>query len=344
MASITDILGSIRDNASKIYMDRVPEYTGENLAEIGEVINSDPYIQNFYLNSLVDKVALSQISSKMYNNPLKSLKKSNAPTFGNSVEDIYINPAVDIGWEKDGATLLKTYTPDAKVAYYKMNRKGKYPITIQLAEMSKSFQNEQSWWMFYNNIIVSLYSGDEIDEFILMKKLVGNVIDNGAINVIECDIAEPKSILKNISTMSKNFLFPQTTCNGWNILNKDSINDGTVKPCLTWTPSAQQVILLSAQADTEIDFEYLANIYNMSVAEVKAKTILVDNIPSETYDIYAILADENAFQVRDYNNTPVIRTFDNGSTLEQTFFLHHWQSYDFSMYANAVAFGKKKTD
>lgn len=340
--TVSDILGTIRDNASDMYVNRVPEYTKNNIAEVGKAIMTDPLIKNEFVTTLIDKVALMHISSKMFRNPLNILKRSEGVPLGNSIEEIYINPATDVGWESDGNTLLKTTTPDVKVAYYKMNRKGKYPLTLSDMMLTKAFQSEQNYMEFYNNAIISLYSGDEIDEFILMKKLVANVADEGAVHIINSDLADTKSLIKGISNISKNMTFPTTSLCGYNLLNKEEIDAGRLKPVTTWTPLKNQCILMRADVETEINFEVLANIFNLELAEIKAKTILVDKFPSEKVDIYAMLADENCFQVRDYNNTPIIKSFENGSVLEMNYWLHHWQSYDFSMFGNAVIFGKMK--
>lgn len=341
--NVKDLLEIMRDNASDMYIARVPAYTKDNFSEIGNAIMSDPFIKNEFITTLVDKVALMHISSKMFKNPLHILKRSEGVPLGNSVEEIFINPAKDVGWEKDGNTLLKTTTPDAKVAYYKMNRKGKYPVTIRDMDIARAFQSEQNFMEFYNNIIISLYSGDEIDEFVLTKNLVGKVIENGAMTVVKSDIADSKALIKSISNVSKSMTFPTTALCGFNLLNKAEIEAGTLTPITTWTPLKNQCIIMRADVETEINFEVLANVFNLELAEIKAKTVLVDEIPCTTHDVYAVIADENCYQIRDYNNTPIMKQFENGSVLERTFWLHHWQSYDFSMFGNAVAFAKEKT-
>jgi len=79
------ILATIRDNASADYIARVPEYTRNNLGQVGDAITSDGNIMNEFITALVDKVAFSNVKSKMYKNPLARLKGTGVPR-GNTIE------------------------------------------------------------------------------------------------------------------------------------------------------------------------------------------------------------------------------------------------------------------
>jgi uncharacterized protein YjdB len=99
--------------------------------------------------------------------------------------------------------------------------------------------------------------------------------------------------------------------------------------------------LLRADVETEINFEVLATMFNMQLAEIKAMTILVDSFPSELYDIYAVLCDVDAIQIRD----TVFETDDfyNPSNMVYSLWLQHWQFLFCSTFGNMVAFAKAKT-
>ena len=74
--------------------------------------------------------------------------------------------------------------------------------------------------------------------------------------------------------------------------------DGVENEEFMWTPSKEQCLIIRADVQTEINFEVLATMFHMDLAELEAMTILVDNIPSKNYDVYAFLCDTNAIQVR----------------------------------------------
>lgn len=338
--TVTDILGTIRDNSDDLYIERVDEYNGENLNQIGDAITSDKNIMNGFINSLINKIATSNIISRMYNNPLSKLKSTDVP-MGSTIEEIFVNPATDVGYQKDGAMLLKTTKPDGKTAYFGLNRQSTYPTSISKNELKQSFVSESAFMTLYNKIITTLYSGDQIDEFILTKAVVSKTIDEGNVTVIDSDIAQPKAIAKAISNMSKAFSFPSTKFAPYNKINASLFTDDD-KECITFCPLENQVLLLRADVETEINFEILANMFNMQLAEIKAMTILVDSFPANNYEIYAVLCDKDAIQIRD--NTFEADNFYNGSNMTYNVWLQHWQFIFCSTFGNMVAFGKTKSN
>lgn len=331
-----DILNAIRDNASELYAERVPESTSNNLQQVGNAITEDENIMNEFMKGLVNKVAFSNVKSKMFKNPLARLKKAGVP-MGNTIEEIFINPATDVTYDNDQKKLLATTKPDGKVAYYGLNRKSEYPVTVNEVELRRGFTNEQEFMSLYNSIVTSLYSGDNIDEFLLMKGVFAKAVDNNSIRIIDCDISNPANISKTISNMSKNFEFPSNQFAGYNLVNKDKFN-GNDKECVTFCPKKNQVLLLRSDVETEINYEVLAKMFHIELVELKAMTILVDDFPSTTREVYAILCDIDAVQVRDV--VFKITSQYIGNTLEWNFWLHHWQHLFLSMFGNAVAFAK----
>jgi hypothetical protein len=334
--SVTDILKFIRDNSDDMYIGRIDEYNGDNLNQIGDAITADKNIMNGFMNALINKVAASNIVSKMYTNPLAKLKSGNVP-MGSTIEEIFVNPATDVGFQKDGSRLLLTTTPDGKTAYFGLNRQSTYPTTISKNELKQAFMSENAFMSLYNKIITTLYSGDQIDEFLLTKAVVSKTIDAGNVNVIESDISNPKAIAKAISNMSKAFTFPSTDFAPYNKVNAGKFTD-TDKECITFCPLENQVLLLRADVETEINFEILANMFNMQLAEIKAMTILVDSFPATNYDIYAVLCDKDAIQIRD--NTFETDNLYNGSNMRYNVWLHHWEFIFCSTFGNMIAFGK----
>jgi hypothetical protein len=333
----TQIINTILDNASSLYISRVPSATRSNLADVGKTITSNANIMNEFVTALVDKVALSHVMSRMFNNPLARLKQTNGRPMGNTIEEIFINPATDAGYDYDGTKLLKTTKPDGKVCYYGLNRKSSYPITIAENELMRAFSSEQEFMSMYDGIVNSMLSGDQIDEFMLTKGVIGQAIDSGSVVVLQSDLTAPKILAKSISNMSKEFAFPNTVYAGYNRINASSMLAGE-KPCITFCDKSRQCLIVRADAQTEIDFEVLATMFHMEVAKLEAITILVDKIPSANYDIHAILLDIDAIQVRDMTFKTTSQYI--GSSLMWNFWLHHWQYLFVSMFGNVVAFGK----
>lgn len=340
-STAADIINTIRDNLPKVYAERIPKATQDNIAKVGEAITTDTIVMNEFMSALINKVAFTKVCNKaMFDNPFAPFKAADVP-LGANIEEIYVNPAIDTGYLSDGNLLLKTTKPDGKVCYYGMNRQGRYTVSIMEPKLQRAFTNESTFMELVNVIVSTLYSGDSIDELHLCKNTLGAALDNNAILVLDGDIDNPKEIIKSIANISKDFTFDRTQYCGYNRVNGlPSTTTGAEKPCITWCPKSDQYIVMTSDMETEIDFEYLAGVYQLSKTELALKTIIVDDIPSEDYKIYAMLMDKTALQFRDAVNK--IKKFENGSNLVDSWFYHHWQYFYVSMFANIVAFGKKK--
>ena len=336
------ILNTIRNESSKMYQDRIPQVNADNLGQVGKMLLSSENEQylNHFIDTLINRIAFTQVIGRMYENPLKKLKKNGVP-FGSTIQEIFVNPSKDMPIEKaeNGKYLLKTTTPDTKVAYYGLSRMSRYPITINESDLELAFTNNTEFMSFYTRIMQSMYNGDEIDEYLLSVNLMGKVIDEGAMHIIETDISNPKEVSKAMSNMSKDFQFPKGLYNGYNLVNADKISAGETE-CITHCPKKNQVLILQATAETEITYEFLANAFNLDLVTLQNMTILVDNIPSEKYDVYGILMDEQAYQLRD--KLYKVKKQEIGSELQWNFWLHHWQIQYISMFGNCVAFAKTK--
>ena len=340
LSTPADILNTIRDNSDKLYASRVPQATQDNLKEIGKAITTDSIRMNVFMDALINRIAQTDIKGRLYQNPLKRLKGPNVP-MGSTIQELFVNPAIDAGYKSDPNLLLKTTKPDGKACYYGINRESTYPLTLRQFEIERAFVNNAEFISFYNWIISSLYSGDNIDEFNITKKTLGNCIDNGAMHIVAADIADPKQLAKNISSMSDYFEFESASYCGYNLVNNLSLTSEE-KACLTFCPKESQALFLTVDANTEINFEYMANLFNLSLVELNNLKIKLDTIPSEKYDIYAILVDTAAIQIRDQQYRT--ETFWNGATLEMNMWLHHFEYFWVSMFANCVAFGKPKAE
>jgi hypothetical protein len=347
--SAVDILNTIRDNSNTDYIARVPSATRANIEQVGQAITSEKNIMNDFINALINKVALTNIQSKMFHNPLARFKQAIGRPMGNTIEELFINPSTDKGYSTDNTLLLATTKPDGKACYYALNRQSKYPVTINKNALVRAFNSERSFMSFYNAIITSLYSGDQMDEFALAKNVFSVNIDNENIKLIECDITSQKEVAKAMSNMSDYFTFPSTAFNGYNLVNAAAITAGNDTKVNTFCPTENQVLLIRADIATEINYEVLASMFHMELAKLQAMTIKVDTFNTvqlksdntKKFDTYAVLADKEALQMMD----DVFETDSQyiGSSMQWNIWLHHWQWLYLSMFANCVAFGKTVT-
>ena len=335
MANMVNVLNTILSNASADYQSRVPSATQNNIAEVGSAIMGFQPVENEFLSALVNKIAMTIVHNKTFRNPLAVLKKGNLP-LGRNIEEIYTNPATGTIYDATGADLLARNLPDTKTIYHTMNRQGKYKVTVSKAMLLGAFKSYDALEKLLNSIVNSLYSGDNLDEFILMKELVASAITGGKIKKVELDSAvtdtdSSKAFVKSVRTISQAMTLPSTNFNAYHDINKAT----DAKPVVTWTPKENQVLLLRNDISVNVDVELLAQAFNVSYADLQQRTLLVDSFGTDT-NCAAVLCDEALFQV--YDNLEQMEHFHNGEGLYDNYIRHHWQTYSLSLFANAMAF------
>ena len=331
-----NILNTILANASADYQARVPQATQTNITEVGTAVMSYQATENEFLSALVNKVAMTIVRNKTFNNPLAVLKKGGVP-LGRNIEEIYTNPATGTTFDPTGAKLLERSIPDTKAIYHSMNRQGQYKATVSKAQLIQAFTSYQALEKLLNSIVNSIYSGDNLDEFMLMKELFASAIAGGKIKTVNLEMSSiadtdgAKKFVKSVKTVGQAMEFPSSNWNSYFDINKDK----DAKPVVTWTPLDNQVLVLRNDISVDVDVELLAKAFNVSYTDLKQRTLIVDTFGSAT-NCAAVLCDEAFVQV--YDNLHQMESFHNGEGLYDNFIFHHWQTYSLSLFANATAF------
>lgn len=336
MASMIDVVNTIRDNASTIYQERVPEATQANIAEVGAAITdgSDAVVMNEFCDALINMIITPHLISKKFDNPLKPLKKGKK-AFGDTIEEIYVNFVQAKGFDPTGAELLQREMPDVKTVFHRMNRQDKYKITISPEALAKAFRSEEGLTAFVQNIIGTLKNSAELDEFVLTKQLIKDALDNNAIKTVS--VADPllseangKAFIKAIKTVSGDMVYPNSNNNAY--LTAQSTDN---KAIITKSDLNEQILIIDNPTNVSVAVDVLASAFNMSVVEFNnTRKIVIDAFPDE--NVRAVLVDKEFFQI--YDDLYTTRSFENGEGLYRNYYLHVWQTLAYSILVNAVAF------
>ena len=333
---IINILNTIRDNASATYQERIPEATRTNIETIRYAMIDDNNIMvaNEFMQTLLNKLVKSVVHTKLFSNPLKTLKSGTKP-LGDTIEEIYTNFIKGETFDGAGSTLLTRKLPDTKTVYHRMNYKMQYPVTVSHEALSKAFLSYDALNSYIQSIINQLYNSAELDEFINMKQLIKSALNKGAMKVV--DIADPltskengASFIKSVKTVSGLMAFPSADWNSYL-----EAQDTDTKPITTFSRKNEQVIILDTATDTSVAVDVLASTFNMSVAEFNdTRKIIIDTFPVD--GVRAALVDEAFFQI--YDDLFTITSFYNGQGLYTNYYLNVWQTLAYSVLVNAVAF------
>ena len=349
-ASTIDILNVIRQNASYEYQQSVPVVSkATDIPKVGEVICGTPALANQFINALVNRIALVRVQSATFNNPYSRLKKGYLE-FGETVEDIFvaISKVVEYDPEKAKAREFQRNIPDIKSAFYVMNWRTMYPVTIQDADLQRAFLSMGGVQDLIAKIVDSVYTAAEYDEFLLFKYLLIKAISHGQMY--------PQKISDGTDLKADGVQYRGKS----NLLTfmKSDFNEAGV---LTTTPKDRQIIFMDAEYNASYDVNVLASAFNMDKAQFMGSLNLIDDWTSFDNarfevirensdgieevtadelallkDVKAVLVDEEWFQV--YDNLTKFTEQYASSGLYWNYFYHTWKTVAHSPFANAIVF------
>lgn len=329
MANGVNVLNVIRQNATAVYQDRIPEATAENLHEVGDAILTYEAQANEFVNALVNRIGLVILNNRMATNPLAALKKGRLAV-GETIEEIYIDVIKAQTYDPRAAqdTLFKRHLPNVSSVFHSVDSQLNYPLTISNEQLRKAFLSYDSLDRFIAGLVDSMYKSATLDEFIQMKQLISEWNENSRF------IVEPITAVTDAASAREAMIKIKAVSDGMTIFNNQMNYAGV----WTSTPKDEQYLITTPDFNARMDVDVLAAAFHMDKAEFAGHVIVVDNI-GDLGDggIEAILVDKNWYQVYDYLRT--FKTAYNGEGLYWNYFYHVWMVYSLSPFANAVAFG-----
>ena len=314
------VFNVVRENSSKVFMETVPSATEDNIQTLANILFNDAYqpMLNEFVSNLINRIGLTIVRNKTFNNPLAILRKGSMP-LGTDIQDLYENPAEAEAYELSNTEMAKLLTitdPDTHVAYYRRNRKDLFTKTISRENLQGAFVSWDKFEAYISAITTSLYSGNYIKEFELTKALVDGAYDNNKVIVEQVsapvDSSTSKAFVKKVRAMFNKLSFPSTDYNAY---SKFSGAKGTIK---TWTDKERIVLMITADALAEVEVETLAQAFNLSYADMQARIVVVDKFQNE--EIVALLCDESWFQI--YENVMRFDEFYNARVMAWNEYLH----------------------
>lgn len=328
------VFNVVRADMNSVYLNDLPSATKDNINTISNILFNDGYqpMLNEFVTTLINRIALTIVRNKSYNNPLALFKKGSIP-LGTDIQDIFTNPAQAEQYEYSNTAMAKLLTitdPDTHVAYYRRNRQDLYTKTISREGLQGAFVSWEKFEDYISSITTSLYSGNYIDEFKYTKELIDGAYDNDKVIVKTVtnptDEASAKAFLKQARALYKKLSFPSTEYNAY---SKFSGAKGSIT---TWTEPDRVVLIIKADAMAEIDVEALAAAFNLDKANFLGRVIEVDRFEND--NIIGVICDESWLQI--YDNIFRFDEFYNARVMAWNEYLHAWSTFAICPFANAV--------
>lgn len=366
-ASTIDILNVIRENASLEYQNAVPKVSEvDDIIKVGQIIAGTPGLQNQFVSALINRIGLVMANSATFNNPFRALKKG-VLEYGELVEDIFVGLAKVVEYDPSKAEsreFARTF-PDVKSAFYKVNWRVMYPLTVQDADLEMAFLSNGDVTGFITRLINAIIVSQEYDEFLLFKYLIIKAVAHGKMYPVPVDGSDLKNYASEFKTYRNKTKFMKREYNEAGVRN--NIQDGNL------------CIFLDSEFDAKFDVNVLASAFNMEKADFLGKRYLIDDfttfdnerweiirentiiemkgetsgdggiIESVTDDelalmqgVKAVMVDDTWFQV--YDKKSIMKEKEVASGLYWNYFYHNWKIIAHSPFANAIVFVENTVD
>ena len=350
---VLNILNAIRNNASNEYRDYVPPITDvSQLKQIGTIIMDMPALQNQFLSALINRIGRVILSTRMYENPWSRFKKGMLD-YGETVEEIFTNIAKPFQFEgshTSPTTQFQKHIPDVRAAFHVMNYQKYYPYTIEQQKLRQAFLSADGVANLIGDIVNSIYTAANYDEFLTMKYVLAKTILNGRMYPIEVSAAtaaNAKDIVTTVKANSNILEFPSTKYNPAHVFQH--------------TPKDEQIIFINANFDAVVDVNVLASAFNMDKAQFMGQRVLIDSfgamdterlaelfgddpnyVPLTAEEIAALdaiplaVVGEKFFMI--FDNLNEFTAVYNGELLYWNYFYHQWKTFSTSPFENALVY------
>ena len=314
------ILNAIRNGASEEYQDRIPEATRDNISEVGNAIIDYEPTKNEFLDTLINKIALTIINSKMAENKFGQFYGETIE-YGDTVEEIFVDLIKAEKFDPNFVKVFEKKKPTVKTLYHKIDVELKYKVTIEEVLLRRAFRSGDGVAKLASAIINQLYSSKTYDEYLHCKELIGTY--SGA-KVIEVeypdDTDSTREFLRALKKVSTDMQYMS-----------DEYNESGVK---TYTASENCVIFIHKDIKINLDLDLLAKVFNTTATALNARLIEVDNFGSQKNRL-AMICDSDIFRI--HKTLDILKSTENGEALYTNYVLHSHGIFSLSKFKNCVA-------
>ncbi len=283
-----NIINAVRAALPYHIQDRIPEATSDNLQAVYDTILNNQNIRNEFMIALPALIGIQTMDAVTFNNPLAAYKRSPI-RFGATDEEIYVNMVKGHnydGWAGADA-MFKRYLSYVMANFHTVNFEMQYDVTIDYNTMRNAFMSEYGIRDMMQAKMMSLYASGEWDEYLVMKQLIDTGYEKRVLPAVKVDAVVDKESAENLMVELQAFIgeaqFPNPANN---VAGANSSSN-----------AANMLFITTPGVNARIGVQALANAYNLSYMETKARTVIVDKFENE--EIVAVAVDLRFFRCRD---------------------------------------------
>lgn len=331
------ILDRVRLVATNDYQQRIPAVTRGSLARTTAAL-FDPLNREYwnqFIDILINRIGMTIVRGDQWDNPLAAFKGAKLD-YGSTIQEIAPQWIKAHSYDDADETLLKLARPEAAAWYHSQNRRDKYKISINEQELRTAFTDEYG----LNNLITKImqvpYNSDNYDEYRIMLQMIAEYESNWGF--YKYGLPELQQQTPDQKVVNEEFLTAIQSFAGKLRFPSQLYNAQEVDIPVFANPD-ELILLITPDALAGLNVQTLANVFNLELAEIKYRTVIVDEFPIP--DCMAILTTRDFFVAHDtlYQTD----SFYDPNTLTNHYYLHHWGVYSVSPFVPAICIGKYTT-
>lgn len=302
--------------------------TAQQVRELWDPANLN--FRNEFVDGLLNRVGLSYVRQHSWRNPLAAFKKRRLE-YGSTVLEAQAKLLVGRSYDDSRETLLKVHRPEIAQCIHQVDYMMQYPYSVNHMELRRAAEGETGLNEFVAAIMDSAMTSAAWDEYKSMLELLawydselGMYKKSMALPV---DEATSKAFLQSLREYAGLLQFPS----GKYMAQSTEIQSAGLS---TWASPSDLVIITTPGVKAAIDVQALAGAFNISLAEIEQRIVLVDEMPMA--DVYAVLTTEDFFQV--YDQAIENGSFYNPETLNSNYYLTITAIHSVSPFVPVIAF------
>lgn len=308
-ANNVNIINMVRSLMPIEYGDRIPEATQENINMVYDTILNYKPLRDKFIISMFELIGIQTIDGTTFVNPLAEFKKEPI-RFGSTDEETFINMAKGTDFDSTAGidVAFRYYDSYIMTNFHKINFANQYPITLQYNVLKTAFMSDYGLQNLLTGKMMSAYAGYNWDEYLCMLELLLVGYQKRLLPATQVTAVEDRESAENLLVELEAFVdscrfpLPQNNPVG-----------------ATSVSSPKNLIFFTTpKIKARIGVQALANAYNLSYAEAKARTVVVHKLDPEG-KIQGIAVDVRFFRCRD--NFLEVSENRNGAALSYNMFL-----------------------
>lgn len=313
-------------SATNDFQQRIPDPTVSGIKATMDALFQPMNGQFFnqFMDILINRIGFTYVRQQAYKNPLAVFKGTKL-SYGSTIQEIAPKWIKAHSYDDENETLLKLHRPEAEAWYHSQNRRDQYPISVNVDELRTAFTDEQGLNKLVASVMTTPQNADEYDEYRIMLQLIAEYEARWGfykhhLTSMPTDETSGKELLTALQTYGGKIQFPS------------ALYSGTEIP--VFAKPDELVLITTPEAQAGLNVNTLAGLFNVDLAQVKYRVVLVDEFPIK--GAVALLTTEDFFVCSDtlYSTT----SFWNPQTLTTNYYLNHWGIYSVSPFVPAILF------